>query len=117
MKTLVLGVLPDGASADSAVNNLMEEGYSARSLSVVMQDTASARAILSSVGPLGAGSVQDLETALVGRGMTDATARGYVSALENGGALLAVAVSGDTEVQSVQASLAVYRAQMMTVLE
>ena len=42
-ETLVLGVFDDAASADEAVNNLTEQEFSERSMSVVMQDASVAR--------------------------------------------------------------------------
>jgi len=115
-ETLVLGVFDDAASADEAVNNLTEQEFSERSMSVVMQDASVAREILSSVGPLGAETLDELVPALTGFGMSDATAKGYASALETGGALLAVAVRNEDEVRSVEASFAIYRVQLVTAL-
>jgi hypothetical protein len=110
-RTVVLGLVPSPSDAESAVNNLTEQGVSERSISVITADPSDARAIIDDSGPLRGTTRETVTDHLAALGVTEADA--YAAAIDGGQALLAISVS--TEMQaSAEDTLRSYRAQRLT---
>lgn len=107
---VVLGLLATGSDAESAVNNLTEEGVSERSISVVMANEADARAIADDAGPLKGATAGDLEERLTGLGLSAGDAGQLSQGVQGGEALLAITAS-DALQSAITETLTSYNAQ------
>lgn len=101
---VIVGVVPNPSDAESAINNLTEQGVSQRSISLVTADETDARAVIDDGGPLKGTTVATLQARLQKAGMTPEETATYTTGMQSGGALLAVHVGSD-EVDSVMQSL------------
>jgi hypothetical protein len=105
--TTFLALLPTPADAESAVNNLSEQGITERHISIVTANPADARAIIADGGPLAGVTASNLGEALTTRGLPgDATQR-YSDGVAVGHALIAVAAP-PAAAEMVQATLQDY---------
>lgn len=107
---IVLGLLPSGSAAESAVDNLTEQDFSERSISVVMQNEEDGQAIAGDAGPLKGVTASNLIQYLTHLGATDLEP--YSQGLAAGGALIAVAARG-SDSNAVRATLEGYAAQRL----
>lgn len=114
--TFVLGLLPTASDAESAVNNLTEEGFSERSISVVLERAADARAIIADGGPLRGATGGDLAGRLSALGVPPPEAEQYAAGVQGGQALLAISAGGDAA-EAAKETLQSYQAQRLQVVE
>lgn len=105
---IVLGIVPSGSAAESAVDNLTEQDFSERNISVVMRNEPDARAVAGDAGPLKGVTASDLSARLTGLGLTQVDT--YTTAVDQGQALIAVAAHGE-DADAVKATLASYAAR------
>lgn len=96
-REVLVGIVSSPSDAESVVNNLTEQGFSQRTLSVVTANEDDARAIIGDGGPLRGATVDTLAGRLQSLGMSSADAEAYSGAARRGAAVLAIAVSPDTE--------------------
>jgi hypothetical protein len=106
----VVGLLASASDAESAVNNLAEQGVAERVISVVLASEADARAIIADGGPLRGATADGLAARLSTLGVNDGQA--YAQAVRAGAALIAVTASGGLAT-SVRETLAGYNAQRL----
>lgn len=99
-----LALLPSPADAESAVNNLTEQGITERHISVITANPADARAIIADGGPLPGVTASNLGQALTSRGLTSDAAQRYSDGVTAGHALIAVAAP-PAAAETVQATL------------
>jgi hypothetical protein len=109
MSTIV-GLLGGAGDAESAVNNLTEQGVGERSISVILASEADARAIIADGGPLRGVAAADLAARLSALGVNDGQA--YEQAIRTGAALIAVTAAGGLAA-SVRETLVGYNAQRL----
>ena len=105
---IVLGIVPSGSAAESAVDNLTEQDFSERNISVIMRNESDARAIAGDRGPLQGVTASDLPARLNSLGLTQVD--DYTAAVDEGQALIAVIAHGD-DADAVKATLASYSAR------
>lgn len=92
MTDMVVSLLPDATSAEEAVNSLTEAGVGDGRISLILQDDATARAIVDDGGPLRGTTAAGLERGLETHGMAPADTRLFVEGVSQGRSLLAVAL-------------------------
>lgn len=114
-RKIVIGILPTAASAETAVNNLTEEGFSEKDISLVMKNDQTARAILKDNGPLEGISTDNLESVLTKVGVEEAVVNQYQEALDNNKALLAVAAMPEM-VSTIEETMNDYQVETMVVV-
>ena len=93
MTDIVVTLLPDATSAEEAVNSLTEAGVGEGRISLILQNDATARAIIDDGGPLRGTTAAGLERGLEAHGMVPTDTRLFVEGVSQGRALLAVALS------------------------
>jgi hypothetical protein len=87
---LVLGLVPGARDAESLVNNLAEEDFPARAISVVTRNPEDAEAIGAERGPLRDVAADQLADRLIALGASSAIATSIGTAVLGGQALVAV---------------------------
>ena len=87
-KKIVLGILPDSASAETALNNLSEADFDEKDISVVMQNEATARNLADDTGPLKGITAENIKKKLNSFGISDSQYTAYQSSLQQGKVLI-----------------------------
>lgn len=94
--SVVLGVVGSPSDAESVVNDLTEQDFPERSISVVTANESDARAIIGDGGPLRGVTGDRLAGSLQSLGMASGDASAYSSAVRSGAAVVAVSASSAT---------------------
>lgn len=115
MSSIVMGILPDSSSAETAINNLIEAGYVERNISLVMQNEKKARSIINDFGPLKGSNAGVLDQNLERLGLSKGSRESYETSLHNGKALIAITV-GDTSISATKEMLMDYNASQIYVV-
>lgn len=102
MSELLVGLLPDSSSAESAVNDYVEAGVFENRISLIMKDTATAQAIAGNAGPLKNTSPDALAARLAALGIAQSDAEALATAVQAGQALIALTIDPGTESDAVQ---------------
>src|SRR5947209_7500979 len=102
MSELVVGLLPDSASAESAVNDYVEAGVSEHRISLIMKDSAIAQAIAGNAGPLKDTPPDVLAAKLETLGIAKSDIDALVAGVRSGQALIALTIDPGTESDAIQ---------------
>jgi hypothetical protein len=94
---MVIGLLPDAATAEALLNNLAEAEFNLADVSVLMRDARQRAAIADDAGPLKGTDGQQLADRLVKTGLARREAEQYAEAVDHGKVLVAIAASERTE--------------------
>src|SRR5947209_20391749 len=102
MSELLVGLLPDSSSAESAVNDYVEAGVPERRISLIMKDSTIAQAIAGNAGPLKDTSPDTLAAKLARLGIAQSDAEALVAAVQSGQPLIALTIDPGTESDAIQ---------------
>ena len=94
---MVIGVLPDAATAEALLNNLAEAEFNLADVSVLMRDEQQRAAIADDAGPLKGTHWREVAHHLTEAGLGHSEAQQYAEAVDKGKVLVAIAASEKTE--------------------
>lgn len=87
---IILGIIPSLNNAESLINNLVEADYSEDNISLVSQDTETARKIIDDSGPLEGSDMDNISQYLSGFGLPQDEIDVYRQALASGKSLISL---------------------------
>lgn len=114
-KNIVIGILPDSNTVQTALDNLAEADFDENDISIVMKDKKKASTIAKDAGPLEGSSIENIDRKLKDLGMSVNEISAYYEALEKGKVLIAIRTENDT-IGAAEEMLKDYNIQQMAVL-
>jgi hypothetical protein len=100
---MIFGILPNGSSAETCLNNLSEIGFKLADVSLVMQDLKVRDAIAKDTGPLKGIGVANLPAKLAQMGLLSQDVKACVDAVTQGKALIVMKTPKGSEKAALDA--------------
>jgi len=99
---MIVGILPDAATAEILLNNLAEADFSLEDVSVIMSDLGKRKAIAHDKGPLKGATLSNVADRLAQAGLSEEDARLCRNAVAQGKVLLVMTVPPEAQKAAVE---------------
>lgn len=114
-KKIVLGILQDSSSAETALDNLSEADFNEKGISIVMDDEKKSRTIADNSGPLKGVNAKNIKGKLMSMGVSENQSTVYQSSLQQGKVVIAIEADEDS-VNVAEEMLKDYNTQQIVVV-
>ncbi|MGB8647641.1 MAG: hypothetical protein WCF84_20575 [Anaerolineae bacterium] len=112
---MIIGIIPDVASAETLLNNLAEADFDRKSISVILKDLKLRARIAADTGPFKGVNAANLAARLAKMGLSGPDAQAYVDAVNNGAAFVAIAPPAASQAAAVE-MMNDYKPQLVKVI-